>query len=62
MFSIEDEAFQEKANLRVSEKRFLNLNYSSIDVVWNALDGKLTIPFNFIDLLGDVSLLLLFIS
>ncbi|CAG0879574.1 unnamed protein product [Darwinula stevensoni] len=60
VFSIEDEAFQEKANLRVSEKRFLNLNYSSIDVVWNALDGKLTTPFNFMDLPGHVYLLFFF--
>ena len=37
VFSIEDDDFAERANLRVG--RNLNLNFSASDVAWNPIDG-----------------------
>ena len=38
VFSIEDDDFVEKINLRVG--RNLNLNFSASDVAWNPIDGR----------------------
>jgi WD repeat-containing protein 24 len=46
VYSIEAEEFVESCNLRVGKN--INLNFSCNDVVWNAFDGKIITPFNFL--------------
>lgn len=38
IYSIEEDKFEEKLNLRVGKN--LNLNFSSTDVAWNHIEGK----------------------
>ena len=42
IFSIEDQEFQEKINLRVG--RNINLNFSASDVAWNPMQGQCAQP------------------
>ena len=38
IYSIEDDGFQEKYNLRVG--KHINLNFCAADIAWNQTDGK----------------------
>ena len=41
IFSVEDDQFTERANLRVGKN--LNLNFSASDVAWNPIEGNVII-------------------